>query len=146
MTRLGLALILGLAVVSAGCGGGDDKPTATSSDAAELHVLQVWDESVGLYVEGARSYVRVETVAGDEVVELELESTQAGYETRILLDPGRYRLLSWQRPSAGGGDIYDPPTDRCDEAFEIFARTPAEAAIEVRAGQGCAIRFEQGTG
>jgi hypothetical protein len=140
--RLGLALVLGIAAVSTGCDGGDEEPTATSPDAAQLHVLQVWDESVGLYVEGAASYVRVETAAGDEVLEVELQSTPAGYETRVRLDPGRYKRLSWQRPSSGVSDLFGPPTDRCDAQFEVLPKTPVEASIEVRAAQGCTITFE----
>ena len=143
MRRFGLVLAFGIAAVSASCDVGDDEPAVTSSDAAELHVLQVWDESVGLYVEGARSFVRVDTAAGDEVVEMELQSTPSGDETTILLDPGRYRLLSWQRPSSGASGVYDPPTDRCDAPFEIKPRTPVEAQIEVRAARGCTIRFDE---
>lgn len=95
--RRGLLLALGIAAVSAGCGGGDDdepavtssgtEPVVTSSDAAELHVLQVWDESVGLYVEGARSFVRVDTAAGGEVIEMELQATPSGDEATILPTP-----------------------------------------------------------
>jgi hypothetical protein len=140
--RLGLALILGIAA-STSCGDDGDKPGETSSDAVELHVVQTWDESVGLYVEGARSYVRVETATGEVVVEVELQSTPAGDETTILLDPGRYRLLSWQRPSSGISGMFDPPTDRCDARFEIRPRIPVEAAIEVRASEGCAIAFDR---
>ena len=150
MRRFGLLLALGIAAVLAGCGGGDDEPAvtspgtepvATSSGTAELHVLQVWDESVGLYVEGARSFVRVDTAAGDEVVEMELQSTPSGHEATIRLDPGRYRLLSWQRPSSGASGVYDAPTDQCDAPFEIKPQTPVEAQIEVRAAEGCTIRF-----
>ena len=150
MRRFGLFLALGIAAASASCGGGDDEPAVTSpgpepvvtsSDAAELHVLQVWDESVGLYVEGARSFVRVDTAGGDEVVEMELQSTPSGDEATILLDPGSYRLLSWQRPSSGASGLYDPPTDRCDAPFEIKPQTPVEAQIEVRAAEGCTIQF-----
>jgi hypothetical protein len=135
------ALLAGVVVAAMGCGG-DDEHTATSADAADLHVLQVWDKSAGLYVEGARSFVAVESLEGEEVLEVELQATPAGHETTILLDPGRYKLLSWQRPSAGGGGVYDPPTDRCDAEFEILLKTPVEAAIEVRAAEGCTIAFE----
>jgi hypothetical protein len=152
MRRFGLALALVIAAVSTSCGGDDEpaaegsdaaEPVVTSSDAAEFHVLQVWDESVGLYIEGARSFVRIETAAGEEIVEAELQSTPAGDEARILLDPGRYRLLSWQRPSSGASGVYDPPTDRCDAPFEVQPQTPVEARIEVRAAQGCTIRFDE---
>ncbi|MGH3012663.1 MAG: hypothetical protein ACRDMY_12620 [Gaiellaceae bacterium] len=64
-------LLVALLATSIGCGGNDDY-TATSADAAELSVVQVWDESVGLYAEGARSFIGIETPAADELLELEL--------------------------------------------------------------------------
>ena len=136
-----VVLLVGLLATSIGCGG-DDEYTATSADAAELSVVQVWDESVGLYVEGARSFIAVETPAGDELLELELTLTARGAEQAVRLDPGAYRLLSWQRPSAGGGDVYDPPTDQCSAPFTVAPGTPVVARIEVRAAQGCTITFE----
>jgi hypothetical protein len=136
-----VALLMGLAAASIGCGG-DHERAATDADAVELSVFQVWDESVGLYVEGARSFIAVETPAGDELLELELTPTARGAEQAVRLDPGDYRLLSWQRPSAGGGDVYDPPTDRCSAPFTVAAGTPVVARIEVRAAQGCTIAFE----
>jgi hypothetical protein len=135
-----VVVLVGILATSIGCGG-DDEYTATSTDAGELSVVQVWDESVGLYVEGARSFIAVETPAGDEVLGLELTLTARGAEQVVRLDPGDYRLLSWQRPSAGGGDVYDPPTDRCSAPFTVAPGTPILARIEVRAGEGCTIEF-----
>jgi hypothetical protein len=132
------------AALSAGCNGngnGDDAFTPTSPNAAKLHVLQVWDETVGLYVEGARSYIAVETRGGRELLELELRQTAEGYEQAVRLDPGDYRLLSWQRPSSGGGD-YDPPTDRCSAPFTLTPDEPIRVRIEVRAAEGCTIEFQ----
>jgi hypothetical protein len=90
----------------------------------------------GLYIEGARSYIAVETRAGAELLELELKETTRGYEQTARLDPGEYRLLIWQRPSAGVSDrSYDPPTDRCSAPFTVSPRTPILAKIELRAGE-----------
>ena len=95
-----LAFCIGLLGTSISCGGDNDY-TATSPDATDLRVVQVWDESAGLYSEGARSYIRIETVAEEQLVERELEPTAAGAEATIKLDPGDYRLVSWQRPCDG---------------------------------------------
>jgi hypothetical protein len=92
-------------------------------------------------VEGARSYVAVETIAGDELVETELEPTATGHAATLRLDPGTYRLVSWQRPCDGDCDSLDAPTDRCEQTFALEPNKPAEAAIEVRPGSGCHIEF-----
>ena len=136
-----LAFLTGLLATSIGCGGEDDY-TSTSPDASDLRILQIWDESAGLYAEGARSYVRIETVAEEQLVELELEPSAAGHEATIRLDPGDYRLVSWQRPCDGSCDSLDSPTDECSKQFAVSPRTAPVASIEVRAGEGCTIAFE----
>lgn len=135
-----VAFVLGLAAtaLSAGCGGGGAY-NATSADAAELRVVLLWDESGGLYAEGARSYISVETPTGEQRLELELMPTAKGHEGSVRLDPGEYRLLSWQRPCDGSCDSLDPPTDRCSVPFTVAPRTPTLAEIQVRAGEGCTI-------
>jgi hypothetical protein len=141
MSRHAVVLLMGLVTVLASCGG-DDEQTATSAAASDLHVVQLWDESAGLYAEGARSYVRIETPDEEEVLEVELQPTPAGHETTIRLDPGEYRLVSWQRPCEGSCDSLDPPTDRCADEFAIAPGTSVEASIQVRAAEGCTIEFE----
>jgi hypothetical protein len=141
MRRVAVALALGLAGVSSSCGG-DGEYTATSADAADLHVVQVWDESEGLYAEGALSYVRIETPGEEKLVEVELQPTESGHEASIRLDPGEYRLVSWQRPCDGNCDSLDPPTDRCAEEFALEPGNALTAAIKVRAADGCTIDFE----
>jgi hypothetical protein len=136
--RLGLVSGLAALALSVGCGG-EDTYTATSSDAAELRVVLLWDESAGLYFEGARSYIAVETPAGEERVEFELRPTPNGHEGSVRLDPGDYRLLSWQRPCDGSCDSLDSPTDRCSAPFTVAPETPTLAEIQVRAGEGCTI-------
>lgn len=126
--------------LSVGCEG-EEAHSPSSPEAADLRVVQVWDHTA-VYVEGARSCIAVETGAGNELVELELGETARGYEGTVRLDPGQYRLLSWQRPSSGAGEIYDPPTDRCSAPFSVMPSTAVRARIEVRAGEGCTIEFQ----
>jgi hypothetical protein len=142
MVRLAaVALSCGLLVVASGCGG-DEGYTATSPDAADLRVTLIWDESGGLYAEGARSFVAVESRDGDRLLETELQPTARGHEAAIRLDPGEYRVVSWQRPCDGSCDTLDPPTDRCVETFVLRGETSVSARIDVRAGEGCTIAFE----
>ena len=114
-----VALLAGLAAaaLSAACGG-EDTP-APSQAVAELHVVQVWDETAGLYVEGVRSFIAVETTEGEEVLRSELEPTAKAHEATVRLDPGDYQLVSWQRPCSGNCGTLDPPTDRCVESFTV---------------------------
>ena len=136
-----LAFLTGLLATSIGCGGEDDD-TATSPMRPTCASFRSGTESAGLYAEGARSYVRIETVAEEQLVELELEPTAAGHEATIRLDPGDYRLVSWQRPCDGSCDSLDSPTDECSKQFAVSPRTAPVASIEVRAGEGCTIAFE----
>jgi hypothetical protein len=63
------------------------------------------------------------------------------FDEQIRLDPGRYRLVSWQRPCDGSCDSLDAPTDRCEQTFALEPNRPAAASIEVRASSGCRIAF-----
>ena len=145
-TRLGarhvwLASLFLLALfVGPGCGASEEY-TATSATAAEVRVVQKWDEGAGLYFEGARSYVAVETVAGERLFEAELEPLPTGDSTSFRLDPGEYRLVSWQRPCDGSCDEVDPPTDRCSAQMIVRPDGRIRARITVRAEAGCTIRF-----
>ena len=101
----------------------------------------MWDESAGLYAEGALSYLAVEAPDGDELIEAELAPADKEQAATLRLDPGTYRLVSWQRPCEGNCGTLDPPTDRCEQVFTLEPSTPVKADIEVRAGRGCTIRF-----
>ena len=120
------------------CGGYEP----TSPDAAELRIRQIWDESAGLYAEGADSYVRVERLNGDKLIERRLND--AG-RTTMRLDPGSYRLLSWQRPCDPTGSSQcngDSPTDECSGELRVRPSRQAQATITVRAGEGCTINVK----
>lgn len=91
------------------------------------------------YEHGARHVVRVERPDGERVVERTLpESKKASLE----LEPGRYRLLSYQRPCDESG-CSDPgePTDICGRYFTVKDETPATARIDVTPEEGCSIEF-----
>lgn len=139
-----VALAVAVLMISFGCGDDTSEP-ASGPDAGTLHILQVWDESSGLYAEGAVSYIAVETVGGDQVVESELDETPKGAEFSVRLNPGAYMLRSWQRPCEGSCESLDPVTDLCSsEEFSVEPRAAIEARIEVQAGSGCSMAFSTG--
>lgn len=117
------------------CGGYEP----ASPDAADLRIRQIWDESVGLYAEGAYSYVRVERLNGDKLIEKRLDD--AG-RTTMRLDPGSYRLISWQRPCDGNCGSLDSPTDECSGELRVRPSRSVQATVTVRAGEGCSIKVK----
>lgn len=121
-------------LVLAGCGG--SQPAPRSADPARLHVRQEWLGG-SLYIEGSYSYVRVEQ---DEkkVVQVRLKGRKT-LETKVLLQPGFYRLVSFQRPCDGNCGLLDPPTDRCSSEIEAKAGALVEATVRLSPGEGCTI-------
>ena len=106
---------------------------------AKLHVRQEW---VGgsLYIEGSYSYVRVEQ-DGKKVVQVRLKGRKA-LEATLRLEPGSYRLISFQRPCDGNCGYLDPPTDRCSREFEARAERLIEATVRLSPGKGCTIESD----
>jgi hypothetical protein len=126
--------VLFAVLVLAGCGG--SQPAPRSADPAKLHVRQ---ECVAgsLYIEGSYSYVRVEQ---DEkkVVQVRLKGRKT-LETTVRLEPGSYRLVSFQRPCDGNCGYLDPPTDECSGGIEAKAGGLVEATVRLSPGEGCTI-------
>ncbi len=110
---------------------------ATSASAAELRVEQTTGGST-VYVEGSRSFVRIETTGGSTVTEEMLSDAELP-ALLIELDPGTYRLVSWQRPCDGNCENLDPPRDECDKEFRMAGEEPLLATIRVRPHEGCDI-------
>ena len=131
------------AVLLAGCGGYEP-----GEDAVDVRVRQVFDMSEGAYFEGSYSYLRVERPDGDELLEERLpdNSVPAGEEKFVSelvvrLDPGHYRLVSFQRPCDGSCDSLDPPTDECQRVIRVTG-PEALVTVTVRPEEGCAIEVE----
>ena len=88
-------------------------------------------------LEGSISYVRV--TGEDGSVEFDAELSP-GSTTRVLdafLDPGTYRLESYQRPCDANCGFLDPPTDQCSTTFEINPERQATVRVTVTPGFGC---------
>ena len=105
--------------------------------------------SEGAYFEGSYSYVRVEDLDGEKLIEerLPLEGEKVGElrflsRTTLRIDPGSYRLESFQRPCDGNCDSLDPPTDMCSSEIAVARDRAVQVAITVRPGEGCTVETE----
>jgi hypothetical protein len=90
------------------------------------------------YVEGSIGYIQIENRAGRRIAQKTFRDAK---ELRFALMPGRYRMVSFQRPCDGNCGYLDPPTDRCSKFLWIRARTKVTATVLVSPGNGCRIRF-----
>lgn len=144
-TLLRLALVgSAAAVLLAGCGGYEP-----GEDAVDVRVRQVYDMSEAAYAEGSYSYVRVERPQGGKLLEERLPEGEAAEqsEPRIVsdvvlrLDPGHYRLVSFQRACDGNCDSLDPPSDECERVIRV-PRRGTRVTVTVRPEEGCAIEVE----
>jgi hypothetical protein len=123
-----------LLLLSEGCG---DRHSAVSrAGSAELQIEQTVNRGGPVPIEGAYSYVRVETPAGDKVAEERLgpEGT-----TKLRLNRGRYTLISYQRTCDGNCSKLDPPSDSCSRSFDISSDKALAANVRVTFGSGCTI-------
>ena len=55
------------------------------------------------------------------------------------LGPGRYTVISYQRPCAGNCGMLDPPTDRCARRVRVLSGGLTEVAVHVRPGRRCTM-------
>ena len=75
---------------------------------------------------------------GTSVQEVRLSGERIPRAT-IRLDPGTYRLVSFQRPCDGSCSRLDSPTDRCSREIEASAGGLIEATVRLTPGKGCTI-------
>jgi len=130
--------VLALAAPVAACGGSQPRPR--EADPATLHVRQEWAGG-GLYVEGAYAYVRLER-GGESVAQVRLSDTRIPRAT-IQVEPGSYRVVSFQRPCDGNCSRLDPPTDECSRALEVESGAELREVVRLTPGKGCTIADEQ---
>ena len=127
------AFLLPLALLAAACGGTHH----SAKGPAKLIVEQTVNYTGAVPIEGAYSYVRIEDPSGHKVTEQRVQSER---NVVIPLDPGSYRLVSYQRTCDGNCAILDPASDSCSSGFT--ADGPVSAQIRVSYGSGCTISFE----
>jgi hypothetical protein len=122
----------------AGCGSTQAEPR--SGHPGTVHVRQEW-VGTGLYVEGSYSYVRLER-DGSPAVEVKLGNDLTPTAT-ISVEPGSYRLVSYQRPCDGNCSMLDPPTDQCSLPIEVGENEELHELVELTPGAGCTIKQAQ---
>ena len=125
--RLGIAVALGFLV------------TAPAAEAAPgtLDFRQAF-AGRGVYSEGSISYMRVRGERGEVVVRKRVQH-RARFRMRRRLPPGRYVVISFQRPCAGNCSLLDPPIDRCAGLVRVLSGGLTEVRATVRPFRGCTM-------
>lgn len=146
------SVVVALLLKNGGEEGGEQAgsgPVATTTTTATTGFLVV-DQKLERFVfrEGAFSYVRLEADGSGVVVEKLIRDARRTLPLlRQRLAPGRYRLLSHQRPCEGvcpgrGSGGLDPPTGECTTTFEIEAGEMLTATVRpVRNALKCTVVF-----
>src|SRR4051812_19253483 len=124
-SRYGIAVVAALVAL----------PTSADAAPGTLDLQQSLDRSRGLYVEGSISYVRVRGIGRKLVVAK--RSGRPSFRMQRRLSPGRYRVISYQRPCDGNCGTLDPPTDRCAREIRVLSGGLTEVAVRVRPGRRC---------
>jgi hypothetical protein len=112
-------------------------PAAAEAAPGTLDLRESLDRSRGTYVEGSVAYVRVRGSDGALVVARRVRKPR--FRMRRRLPPGRYRVISYQRPCDGNCGLLDPPTDRCARRVRILSGGLTEVAVRVRPGRACTM-------
>lgn len=99
------------------------------------------------YMEGSLSFLRLQaTGSSDVVVDGPMTTGQQARGKEPLLDtnlePGEYRLVSYQRPCQGNCDRLEPPTDRCRTTLRLEPKESLTATIVLADDGGCTIRWK----
>ena len=126
------AFLLPLALLAAACGGTHH----SAKGPAKLIVEQTVNYTGAVPIEGAYSYVRIEDQSGHKVTEQRVQSQR---NVVIPLEPGSYRLVSYQRTCDGNCSVLDPASDSCSAG--LTADGTVTARIRVMFGSGCTITF-----
>jgi D-alanyl-D-alanine dipeptidase len=112
-------------------------PAAADGAPGTLDYRQRLDSSRGVYVEGSISFVRVRDASGDLVVRR--RTSRPRFRMRRKLPPGRYRVISYQRPCDGNCGLLDPPADRCARRVRVLSGGLTEVRVVERPGRRCTM-------
>jgi hypothetical protein len=80
-----------------------------------------------LFIEGSYTYFRIENAAGNAV--LRHRFTDGTRKLTTKLRPGKYVLVTYERPCDGNCDYLDPPTARCESAFRVRSASPLRISV-----------------
>ena len=129
-----------LGFMLAGCSG---QPEA--AQVARLVVRELLPPAP-LYVEGSVSSLKVQaTQDGDAVFDGRVTNgIEARGEDNVLdrrVEPGEYRVISYQRACQGTCAYLDPPTDRCEATMLVHAVLSLTATVVPLQRGGCVFRL-----
>jgi hypothetical protein len=130
-----ICLLVPLALLVGACGSAHKTP---KPGATKLVVQRIVNRGGPIPIEGSYSYVRIEDADGHKVTEERLPSHGGA---TIQLDPGSYRLVSYQRTCDGNCGNLDPPSDSCSGGFTASGKSSLSANVNVTFGSGCKITF-----
>lgn len=144
----GISLLAKIAIASAVLGAALGAAVLSSSRADAAKELQappnvlVTERLVGnvFYVEGSVGFARILDRFGNHVAEDVFADNQVAFS----LGPGRYRLVSYQRPCNANCGNLGAPTDKCSKRFRVRARHVVSAMVRVSPGGGCRVRVRYG--
>jgi len=125
--------VVGAVVLAAGCSG--HRHAGSNAAVVRIEGVRVGD---AIPVEGSYSYVRVEQ-GGHKVVQVRLRGPNES--ATIRLDPGSYRLVSFQRTCGGNCNLLDAPGDFCHRDISLEPRDVVEATVTIDFSVGCRISF-----
>ena len=140
-----LTAVLAVLVAAPGC---SDAAPAASGPPPALHgaplVIREARAAQPLYIEGSIGYLRVVAVDSGIVIRKGRVKNAAPGTTRRLfkrfLKPGRYRIVSYQRPCDGNCGYLDGPTERCETTVKLRDGHARRVTLEVTPGAGCRVR------
>ena len=136
LRRRGRAVTLAsMTLVLASCAAQATPAPAAPPQPGQLRILQV---TVGhaVPIEGALSYIRVERATGATVTQRQLPGSD---KLTLWVQPGTYRLVSWQRLCDANCGNLDPPSQRCARTFTLRQGGQLTATIRVNFASGCVI-------
>ena len=111
----------------------NDNLTTTAADTAHTITINAVDGPGRrcCYFEGAVEQVRIERVSGTKMIPVRSEIEPAPWSrTWSDLPPGEYTLYAAVRPCGGNCDSLDPPTDTCEDTFQLDADVVVTVAFD----------------
>ena len=113
-------------------------PTSPPVETARFRFFQ--QQKSCCYIEGQTSYVVVRDATGKVVLRRSFfEFDTPGAVVDRQLPPGRYEVVSYQRPCDGNCGYLDPPVDRCTRRITLTAGDDISLTSEWAPGEGCSL-------
>ena len=111
MTRLAIATAFVLALLAVA----STAVAAPNAPSGRIHVDYALEGA--FFIEGSYTYFRIETRDGKLV--LKRRFTDEPRKLDVRLKPGRYVLVTYERPCDANCNYLDPPAARCETRFRL---------------------------